>query len=248
MPKMPDGLILCGGAGLRLRGVIGDSAKGMASIAGRPFLELLLRQLHRHGFEKVILAVGYQKDSIRKHFGDRAYELDLMYSEETVPLGTGGALRNAAQLIASDSVLVMNGDSYADVDLTAFAESYRDVGCDASMVVITPDGRSDCGFVLLRPDGEVKSFNEKEAPHDEAYVNAGIYLVSKSMLQEIPRGREISLEKTTFPHWLHEGRHIRAFIHSGRCIDIGTPERYHNAQGALAGFETDMCIQGEGQR
>ncbi len=87
--------MLCGGAGLRLRSVIGDSAKGMAEIGGRPFLELLLRQLRRHGFQRAILAVGYQRDAIRMFFGDRVDDLELVYSEETTPLGTGGALRNA---------------------------------------------------------------------------------------------------------------------------------------------------------
>src|SRR5271169_1384583 len=114
MPDSPDAILLCGGAGLRLRSVIGNSPKGMADVAGRPFLELLLRQLGRHGFERAILAVGYQKDVIHSHFGEQAFGLHLAYSIETCPLGTGGALRNAADMIESDNVLVMNGDSYTD--------------------------------------------------------------------------------------------------------------------------------------
>ena len=120
MPSTPDAILLCGGAGLRLRSVIGDAPKGMASVAGRPFLELLLRQLRRHGFERAILAVGYRKDVIQSHFGERAFGLHLAYSVESSPLGTGGALRNAADLIESDSVLIMNGDSYTDADLSEF--------------------------------------------------------------------------------------------------------------------------------
>src|ERR1700753_566763 len=124
MRKAPDAIVLCGGAGTRLRSVIGDSAKGMAEVGGRPFLELLLRQLRRHGFQRAILAVGYQKDAIRMFFGDRVDDLELVYSEESSPLGTGGALRNAADLIESEGVLVSNGDSYADVDLTAFTKQH----------------------------------------------------------------------------------------------------------------------------
>ena len=114
---MPDAIVLCGGAGLRLRSVIGDAPKGMAAVAGRPFLELLLRQLRRHGFERVILAVGYQRDMIYSHFGESAFGLRLAYSVESSPLGTGGAVRNAADLVESESVLIMNGDSYTDADL-----------------------------------------------------------------------------------------------------------------------------------
>src|SRR5262245_4985053 len=112
MPSTPDAILLCGGAGLRLRSVIGNAPKGMADVAGRPFLELLLRQLRRHGFERAILAVGYQKHVIHSHFGGRAFGLHLAYSAESHPLGTGGALRNAAQLVRSESALIMNGDSY----------------------------------------------------------------------------------------------------------------------------------------
>ncbi len=85
MPKMPDAILLCGGAGLRLRSVIGDAPKGMAEVAGRPFLELLLRQLQRHGFERAILAVGYQKDVIQSYFGECAFGLQVVYSPEFRP-------------------------------------------------------------------------------------------------------------------------------------------------------------------
>ena len=103
----------------------------MADVAGRPFLELLLRQLRRHGFERAILAVGYQKDMIYSHFGERAFGLDLAYSVESCPLGTGGALRNAADLIESENVLIMNGDSYTDADLGEFVVDHREAKADA---------------------------------------------------------------------------------------------------------------------
>src|SRR5262252_1483251 len=104
MPSTPDAIVLCGGAGLRLRSIISNAPKGMADIAGRPFLELLLRQLHRHGSRRVILAVGYGKNAIRSYFGDQAFGLHLVYSEEPSPLGTGGALRKAVDLVNADSI------------------------------------------------------------------------------------------------------------------------------------------------
>ncbi|MGB8769749.1 MAG: nucleotidyltransferase family protein [Candidatus Korobacteraceae bacterium] len=248
MPNMPDALLLCGGAGLRLRSVIGDAPKGMAEVAGRPFLELLLRQLHRHGFKRAILAVGYQQDAILSHFGERSCGLRLTYSAESCPLGTGGALRNAADLIESESVLVMNGDSYTDVDLSKFLADCREAKADASVVVVPADGRRDCGFVLINGDGRLASFEEKQAPRHAPYVNAGVYILSRQLLYEIPAGVEISLERTLLPRWLQQGRYIKGFIYSGRCVDIGTPERYRNAQSILANIEADVCTsQSESQ-
>lgn len=251
MPETPDVVVLCGGAGLRLRSVVGAAPKSMAEVAGRPFLELLLRQISRHGFGRAILAVGYQRDSIRMHFGDHAFGLDLVYSEEIFPLGTGGALRNAVGRITSDNVLVMNGDSYTNADLTGFLNHFRETVADAGVVVVPADSRSDCGFALLDGDGRMEGFNEKQAPLDASYVNAGIYLLSRQLLLDISAGEAVSLERELLPRWLREGRNIQGFVYSGPCIDIGTPERFNHAQSALADVETqdtEVCIPQRSQR
>ena len=247
MPSMPDVVLLCGGAGLRLRSVIGNAPKGMADIAGRPFLELLLRQARRHDFKRAILAVGYQKDVIYSQIGERTFGLDLVFSAESLPLGTGGALRNAADLIESDSILVMNGDSYTNVNLGEVLADYRQAKADVCVVVVPADGRSDCGFVLLDGNGRLTSFDEKRAPLQSAYINAGIYLLSRAMLDQIPTDVAISLERELLPRWLRQGRTIRGFICPGTCVDIGTPERYRNAQSVLADVETDNCTAQTGR-
>jgi NDP-sugar pyrophosphorylase family protein len=248
MPRVPDAVILCGGAGLRLRSVIGDAPKGMAEIAGRPFLELLLRQLCRYGFRRAILAVGYQRNAIREYFGDHALGMDLLYAEETSPLGTGGALRNAADRIASDSVLVMNGDSYTDVDLTHVLYRHQQSAADASVVVVPADGRSDCGFVLIDGEGKIRKFDEKQVPANGSYVNAGVYLLSDQMLLDIAVAQPVSLERELFPRWLREGRKIEGFVYSGQCMDIGTPDRYSRAQGVLANVEVEIDVPQGNQR
>jgi NDP-sugar pyrophosphorylase family protein len=237
MPDTADVVILCGGAGLRLRQVTGDGPKAMASLNGRPFLELLLRQVQRYGFPRVILAIGYRGDAIRAHFGMRPFGLDVVYSPETVPLGTGGALRNAAAAVGTEVVLVMNGDSYTDVDLTQFAAAHRSGRADVSVVAVPVDGRADCGSLLLDADGNVLEFKEKEAGAAARYLNAGVYLISQKMLSSIPAGVDISLERSLFPRWLAEGSRVKAFVHRGRCVDIGTPGRYLAAQEQLAGAE-----------
>ena len=236
MHKMPDAVVLCGGAGLRLRPVIGEAPKAMAAVAGRPFLEVLFRQLVRYGFERAILAVGYQRDAIQSHFGASALGLQLIYSPEERALGTGGALRNAADLIETEDVLVMNGDSYTDVDLDGLVEHHRRANADASVVVVPSDGRGDCGFVLLDRTGRVVGFNEKNGDMADRFINAGIYLFSQRLVREIAPDQEISLEREVLPVWIREA-HISGFVHSGTCMDIGTPQRYLDAQVALAKSE-----------
>jgi mannose-1-phosphate guanylyltransferase len=209
----------------------------MAEVSGRPFLEVLLRQLRRYGFERVILAVGYQKEVIRQYFGERALGLDLVYSPESFPLGTGGAIRNAADLVESDSVLVMNGDSYTDADLGQLVISHHDARADASVVLTPTDGRADCGSVRIEANSRVVSFEEKKGlldPSHTWYVNAGIYMISRPLLFEIPAGVEVSIERKFFPGWVRKGKFIQGFICSSGCLDIGTPERYRTAQDLLA--------------
>lgn len=237
MRRKPDAIVLCGGAGLRLRPITGGAPKGMAAVAGRPFLELLLRQLKRHGFERSILAVGYQADAIRSHFGERAAGLELAYSIESSPLGTAGALRNAADLIHSDTVLVMNGDSYTDADLITLVAFQSEAKADACVVLAPADGRGDCGSVLLDGDGNVTSFAEKRGLSGAAHLNAGIYMLSRQLLYEIPAGMQASLEQELLPRWLREGKCVKGFISQSRCVDIGTPERYQSAQDILANAE-----------
>jgi NDP-sugar pyrophosphorylase family protein len=237
MRSGPDAILLCGGAGLRLRSITGNSPKAMATVAGRPFLELLLRQLRRYNFERAILAVGFQEDVIRSHFGHKAFGLSLVYSAESSPLGTGGALRNAADFIESDDILVMNGDSYTDADLSKFELGYRESGADISMIVVPADGRNDCGSVLVNRDGRVARFDEKQYTAGAAYANAGIYLMTRPMIRSIAPGIQVSLEQELFPRWLEQGKHLRAFVHRGVSTDIGTPDRYRSAQEILAKAE-----------
>lgn len=245
----PHAIILCGGAGTRLRNITGDGPKSMADIGGRPFLELLLRQLRRYGFRRVILAVGYRQDLIRGHFGEQALDLDIAYSAEESPLGTGGALRNAAGLVRSDIVLVMNGDSYTAVDLAELVADHRRAGADLTLVVNPPDGRGDCGSVYVNGRGDVERFAEKQSSASAPYINAGIYIVARSLLLEVPPGVAVSLEQELFPRWLHEGRRLRAFITPERCVDIGTPDRYTTAQQILASVELDPRLsRGEEQK
>jgi NDP-sugar pyrophosphorylase family protein len=213
----------------------------MASVAGRPFLELLLRQLHRHGFERAVMAVGYGREAIRSHFGVEACGLRLLYSEEMEPLGTGGALRNAVHLLESESALVMNGDSYTDLDLGQFVVEHRARNAEVSLAVVPADDRVDCGSVFADATGKLTGFAEKTAGSGAPFLNAGIYLLPKSLLLEIPAGLPVSLERELLPGWLKQGRSIRVFVGDSACVDIGTPERFQAAQQVLAHVEQNVA-------
>jgi NDP-sugar pyrophosphorylase family protein len=235
-PEM-DAIILCGGAGLRLRPVVGTGPKSMASVSGRPFLELLLRQLQRYGFERAILAIGYRGAEIESHFGAKFGGMDLLYSNEISPLGTAGALRNAAAQVRSASCLAMNGDSYTAVDLAKFAAAHRASQADVSVVIAPVDERSDCGCIELDGAGNLVQFLEKAQSPAARYLNAGVYALALSRLIEMPAGVAISLEREMFPRWIRRGLKVKGFVYSGKCIDIGTPDRYRVANEVLAGAE-----------
>jgi NDP-sugar pyrophosphorylase family protein len=246
MPEVPDVIILAGGFGLRLREVIGETPKPMAPIAGRPFLELLLKQLRRHGFCRVILSVGYKQEMIREHFGGEAFGLELLYSIETSPLGTGGALREAADYARTVAALVMNGDSYTDADLNRLVRDHQGNDADVTVVVV-PETRSDAGSVVLDRNGNVRTFAEKRVVPESRYLSAGIYLLNKSLVGTVPAAAKISLEEQLFPQWLADGKSIEAFIFDGLCVDIGTPERYRKAQAVLEKVESGSVMESEGR-
>lgn len=241
MPEAEDAVILCGGAGLRLLPVTGGVPKSLARVSGRPFLEVLLRQLQRHGFSRVVLATGYQGSAIRTQFGEAFGEVRLAYSEEPSPLGTGGALRHAAGHFRSACCLAMNGDSYTDVDLGELVAAHRTSKADLSIVVAPADGRADSGAIRIDSSGSVLQFAEKESPPlpSGPYLNCGIYVLSRQVLFGIPTEVPISLERELFPNWIHQGLSVKAFVHCGRCLDIGTPDRYLAAQTLLANVEVD---------
>ena len=136
----------------------------------------------------------------------------------------------------------MNGDSYTDVDLAELVANHRRAKADASVVVVPADGRGDCGSVQLDGSGKLASFEEKQGPFHSPHANAGIYILSREMLYEIPTDVETSLERELLPEWLRRGKCIKAFIALAKCIDIGTPERYWRAQDILANVEVDANV------
>ena len=224
-----DVIILAGGMGTRLKSVVPDKPKVLASVAGRPFLSILLDQISRTGFNRVILCTGYMADQVEAEFGAEYNGLSLIYSREEILLGTGGALRNAMPLISSETIMVMNGDSFIDADLSAFLRWFTVKGCDAALVLTKMNNASRYGLLHADVNGLITSFHEKNAENGAGWINAGVYLLKKTVVETIPHGEAFSLEREFFPSLA--GRELYGYCSEGKFIDIGLPESYATAEG-----------------
>lgn len=221
-------VVLAGGVGSRLRPVVMDRPKVLAEVGGRPFLAYLLDQLDQAGMREAVLCTGYMAEAIGRTLGDRYKSLTLTYSQETQPLGTGGALRQALPHCFSDPILVLNGDSFIDADLGGYVEWFQGNGLEAAMFLTMVPDASRFGRVVVRPDGLIVRFEEKAGHHDAGLINAGVYLLKKQVILTIPEGKNFSLERQLFPQLM--GKSLYGYLTRGRFIDIGTPESYLAAE------------------
>lgn len=226
--------ILAGGFGNRLQ-TVKRKPKVLAEVRKHPFLEYLLHQLNQAKFKKVILCTGYLSDQVEKTFGGRYKNLHLYYSPEQIPLGTAGSLRKAFPLLNSETILVMNGDSFCEVDFKKFWQFHFSKNSKASLALTSVSDTSRYGKVKLGSDDSIIEFQEKKEESGTGLVNAGIYLINISLLAAIPQGKEISLEKDVFPNWIGKG--FYGYKGNNNFIDIGTPESYAQAEQCFAQYQ-----------
>lgn len=227
--KIPKVLLLVGGLGTRLRSVVPSAPKALAPVGNRPFLELLVRQLSSQGARRLVMCTGYLGRDIEKEFEDgSALDVSIEYSMEPKPMGTAGAVKFAAPLLRGESeFLVMNGDSFVEIDLGQLIAFHRKTGCIATMAVLQMSDPSRYGTVQVGSGGRVIEFIEKTDSQSSGFVNAGVYVFDKAILQNIPDG-PASLEKDVFQKILDLG--VYAVEQHGVFIDIGTPQDYERAQ------------------
>ncbi len=219
--------VLAGGTGSRLRSVVADRPKALAEIHGRPFLAYLLDQLTAAGHRYVVLCTGYLGEKICDTFGASYGLLQLSYSHEREPRGTGGALRLALPQLQSDPVLVMNGDSYCGADLESFLRWHGNRGAEGTLLLTHVGEAGRYGSVKVGADGAVTEFKEKGRGVAREWINAGIYFLSQRMLSSIPPGLNVSLEYDIFPQWI--GRGLFGYQTQESFLDIGTPEDFGRA-------------------
>ena len=226
------GFVLCGGQGTRLRSVVADRPKSMALISGTPFLQLLLEQLKFQQVGDVILGTGYMAEKIESYLGyGNQFGLRLHYSREDEPLGTGGALKLAEPLI-SDPVLVLNGDSYVEWSLVAMLELFMAKDADMVVVLQAVADVTRYGRVTLDHQGRITQFIEKGVRGGPGLINAGVYLLRKRIVRDLPAGTAISLERDVLPRLLECG--VYGLVCTGLFIDIGIPDELKRAQALLA--------------
>ena len=223
--------VLAGGLGTRLRSVVADRPKVLAEIHGRPFLGYLLDQLAAAGCRCLILCTGYLGEQISRVFGNSYGPLEIRYSQEQEPRGTGGALKLAVESFNSDPVLVMNGDSYCGIDLKAFWNWHCQQPATASIALTRVIRNKRYGSVKLDSGDRIVEFSEKKTG-GEGWINAGIYFLSQEVLQSIPQTGSISLERDIFPHWV--GRGLYGYRGAAPFLDIGIPEDFAAAENFFA--------------
>ena len=221
-------VILAGGLGTRLRSVVADRPKILAPIAGKPFLSYLLDQLEKIHIRYAILCTGYLGDMVQESLGNKYKSIKLAYSHESVPLGTGGAVKFAKGLFKSDHILVMNGDSYCTADLNKFWEWHVKKESNATLLLTHVPDTGRYGQVTTAKNGLLEYFAEKGDEHGPGWINAGVYFLNCDFVSSIPSGRSLSLEKEIFPEWI--GHNIYGYRSEGSFLDIGIPEDYKAAE------------------
>lgn len=221
--------ILAGGLGTRLRPRVAHVPKVLAPIQGRPFVTFILDQLAKASLRRILLLTGHRAAMVEAALGNRHGPLRLEYSREENPLGTGGAIRHALNRLDAQTILLMNGDSYCSVNLPALHAQHRRSRADLSMVVTRVADAGRFGEVRLRADGAVGGYTEKTGHSTPGLINAGIYMVQRSLLDELPAEAPCSLERDWLPRWI-AARNVAAFPTEGPFLDIGTPESYATAE------------------
>jgi mannose-1-phosphate guanylyltransferase len=225
-------VLLIGGEGTRLRPLTRNTVKAMVPILNKPFLEHMVSYLKAHGVDDIILALCYLPEHVERHFGDGSrYGVKLTYVMEEAPLGTAGAVKNAEAHL-DDSFFVFNGDIFTDIDLRQMLSFHNDRGAKATIALTPVEDPSSYGVVETEDDGRVKRFVEKPPPGEATtnMINAGIYVLDREVLDDIPPNTRYMFEHDLYPQLLARGVPIYGFPSTGYWIDIGTPEKYLQVQ------------------
>jgi mannose-1-phosphate guanylyltransferase len=218
-------LILAGGEGTRLRPLTSTVPKPVVPLVDRPFIAFMLEWLRGHGVDDVVMSCGFLAGGVRAVLGDGGSGVRLRYVEEPRPLGTGGALKFAEDLL-DERFLMLNGDVLTDLDVTAQLALHEQRGARATLALTPVDDPSAYGLVRTLEDGAVTGFVEKPAPEqiDTHNISAGIYVLERDVLGLLEPGAPASIERDVFPRLVGDG--LYAYVGEGYWLDIGTPERY----------------------
>ncbi|MFE7353772.1 sugar phosphate nucleotidyltransferase [Streptomyces sp. NPDC057543] len=233
MTEAREAILLVGGKGTRLRPLTVHTPKPMVPAAGVPFLTHQLARARAAGVEHIVLATSYLAEVFEPYFGDgSSLGLHIEYVTEREPLGTGGAIRNVASRLTAgpdEPVLVFNGDILTGLDIRALATSHTTSGADVSLHLTRVEDPRAFGLVPTDGTGRVIAFLEKPETPEEIVtdqINAGAYIFRRSVIDTIPAGRPVSVERETFPGLLTSGAHLQGMVDSTYWLDLGTPQAF----------------------
>jgi mannose-1-phosphate guanylyltransferase len=225
-------IVLVGGEGSRLRPLTNATPKPALTLVDRPFLAYTIEWLAGHGVTEAVLACGFLPEVLRAALAgeeDRA-GVRIRYVVEPQPLGTAGAIRFAADALGEEleeRFLALNGDVLTDLDLSALLRAHRERDATATLGLHPVEDASAFGLVQSDEEGRVLAFREKTGERKPGEVNAGMYVLERSVLDLVPPGESVSIEREVFPRLVGAGLH--GLLLDGYWLDIGTPERYLQA-------------------
>ena len=222
-----DAVVLVGGRGTRLRPLTMSAPKPMLPTAGVPFLHHLLARISAAGIKHVVLGTSFRAEVFAEHFGDGSgIGLDIEYVTEVEPLGTGGGIRNVADKLRGQHTLVFNGDVLGGTDLRAVLYTHLSTAADVTMHLVRVSDPRPFGCVPTDAEGRVTQFLEKAEDPPTDQINAGCYVFRREVLEQIPTGRAVSVEREVFPGLLSAGARLQGHVDAAYWRDMGTPEDF----------------------
>ncbi|MDR0437282.1 MAG: nucleotidyltransferase family protein [Bacteroidales bacterium] len=228
--SITEAAILVGGLGTRLKSVVSDLPKPMADVAGRPFLAYVLDYCKDQNIQRVVLCAGYKHEVISDYFGQSYNGMELLYSIEDEPLGTGGALLKGLNLLSSPVIAFLNGDSICKVNILEMADFYNKNHADIVLAVKKMHNFDRYGSVVLEQN-RITKFEEKK-PLDEGFINVGVMLINSEIVKKLAPTQKFSFEKDILENYTNS-LNLLAFESQDYFIDIGIPEDYALAQTTL---------------
>lgn len=244
--KNTDAVVLVGGKGTRLRPLTLSAPKPMLPTAGLPFLTHLLARIADAGIEHVVLGTSFKAEVFEEHFGDGSkLGLEIEYVTETEPLGTGGGIRNVLPKLRGENVMVFNGDVLGGTDLGGILDTHVTTEADVTLHLVRVGDPRAFGCVPTDENGRVTAFMEKTQDPPTDQINAGCYVFKRSVIEQIPQGRAVSVEREVFPTLLTEGARVFGHVDSSYWRDMGTPEDFVRGSADLVrGIAPSPALEG----
>lgn len=241
-----EAVVLVGGKGTRLRPLTLSAPKPMLPTAGVPFLAHLLSRIRQAGVRRVVLGTSYLAETFSDHFGDgSSMDMEISYVVENQPLGTGGGIRNVFKYLSAEDVLVFNGDVLCGTDLTAVVDTHRRTDADVTLHLVRVQNPRAFGCVPTDEDGRVTAFLEKTEDPPTDQINAGCYVFRRDVIESIPEGRPVSVERETFPDLLASGARVSGHVDNAYWRDMGTPlDLVHGSADLVRGVAPSAALPG----